>query len=279
MITTATKRFRSGLDHLSLTSKLVRSRILQSYSPKITFLFETDRYIVKTATNANEIDELLKLRHRVFMAELQGKRKLFRIELDRLDLACDHLMILDRATGRAVGTYRLLSSLFFEEFYSEGEFELSQVKELPGIKLELGRACIDIPHRTGPVIQLLWRGIAEYMKKTDARWLLGCSSIQIQDTDAIRNATFALRNSGQTEESLGIFPKRGYRPDEFGIDLTTLSGTDTLPELPPLLVTYLKAGAKLGPTPAIDRDFNCIDFFTLLDREAMSPLFKRKFFG
>jgi putative hemolysin len=279
MIHHAAKRFREGFDHLTLTSKLVRTRLLRSYTAKVGIYFETDAYVVKTAESADEIDELLKLRHRVFLQELQGKRKLFRIDLDRHDLACDHLMILDRATGRAVGTYRLLSSHFFDEFYSEGEFELERVKALPGVKLELGRACIEPAHRNGMVIQLLWRGITAYMKRTETRYLFGCSSVQTLDPFTIRSTTFALRRFGPTEESLGIFPKKGYRPDEFGMDLTTESDTDPKPELPPLVLSYIRAGAKMAPTPAVDWDFGCVDFFTLLDRDALSPAYKRKFFG
>src|SRR5690349_13210193 len=98
MINPTVKRFRDGFDHITLTSKFVRSRLLRSYTAKVAVHLETDTYIIKTAESADEIDELLKLRHRVFLQELQGKRKLFRIDLDRHDLACDHLMIIDRAT-------------------------------------------------------------------------------------------------------------------------------------------------------------------------------------
>jgi putative hemolysin len=279
MINHAAKRFREGFDHITLTSKFVRSRLLRAYTAKVGVYLETENYIVKTAESAEEIDELLKLRHRVFLQELQGKRKLFRIDLDRHDLACDHLMIVDRISGRAVGTYRLLSSHFFDTFYSESEFELEGVKALPGVKLELGRACIEPNHRNGSVIQLLWRGITTYMKKTETRYLFGCSSVQTLDPFVIRSTTFALRRFGPTEERLGIFPKKGYRPDDYGMDLTTLSDTDPAPVLPPLVLAYLRAGAKLAPTPAVDGGFGCVDFFTLLDREALSAGFHKKYFG
>jgi putative hemolysin len=279
MIAIAKKRIWDGIGHLTLTSRLAKSRFLDSYSPKVRLAYETDRYFVKTAEDANEIDEALKLRHRVFLQELQGKRKVFRIELDRLDLACDHLLIIDKETLRAVGTYRLLSSLYFDRFYSEGEFELDGVKELPGTKLELGRACIDSDHRSGAVIQLLWRGITAYMKKTDTRWLMGCSSIQTLDPRVIHATAMTLREQGHADGSLGIYPKKGYRPDEFGIDLTTAAGGESPREMPPLLLSYLKAGAKVGPTPAVDRDFQCIDFFTLLDREGLPPSYRRRYFG
>jgi len=279
MIHHATKRFRENFDHLALTSKLIRTRLFRAYTAKVGIYFETESYVLKTAESADEIEELLRLRHRVFLQELQGKRKLFRIDLDRHDLTCDHLMTVDRISGRAVGTYRLLSSHFFDEFYSESEFELGGVKALPGIKLELGRACIDPTHRNGTVIQLLWRGVTAYMKKTDTRFLLGCSSVQTLDPSAIRSVTFALRKLSTTEESLGIFPRIGYRPDEFGIDLTTRSNTDPAPHIPPLVLSYIRAGAKMAPTPAVDWDFGCVDYFTLLDRESLSASFERKFFG
>jgi putative hemolysin len=117
------------------------------------------------------------------------------------------------------------------------------------------------------------------MKRTETRFLFGCSSIQTLDPFVIRSATFALRRFGPTEESLGIFPKRGYRPDEFDMDLTTEFATDPKPELPPLVLSYLRAGAKMAPTPAVDWDFGCVDFFTLLDRETLPASFQRKYFG
>ena len=279
MINHAAKRLREGFDHFTLTSKLVRTKFLRSYTAKVGIFIETETYIIKTAESADEIDELLKLRHRVFLQELQGTRKLFRIDLDRHDLSCDHLMIIDRLNGRAVGTYRLLSSHFFDTFYSEGEFNLDGVKALPGVKLELGRACIEPSHRNGSVIQLLWRGITAYMRQTDTRYLFGCSSVQTLDPYVIRSTTFALRRFGPTEESLGIFPIKSYRPDEFGIDLTTQSDTDPAPEIPPLVLSYIRAGAKMAPVPAVDWDFGCVDFFTLLDREKLPASFQRKYFG
>ncbi|MCB5295473.1 MAG: hypothetical protein LHW52_02880, partial [Candidatus Cloacimonetes bacterium] len=35
--------------------------------------------------------------------------------------------------------------------------------------------------------------------------------------------------------------------------------------IPSLLNSYLKAGAKVCGSPALDRSFKCIDFLTLLD--------------
>jgi putative hemolysin len=41
------------------------------------------------------------------------------------------------------------------------------------------------------------------------------------------------------------------------------------PKIPRLLTAYLSFGAKICGQPAIDREFRTIDFFTLLDLEAL----------
>ncbi|MFM8314939.1 MAG: hypothetical protein ACKOA8_11700, partial [Deltaproteobacteria bacterium] len=47
--------------------------------------------------------------------------------------------------------------------------------------------------------------------------------------------------------------------------------------IPALLQSYLKAGAKVSPTPALDRDFKCVDFFTVLDMESLTQLYERRY--
>lgn len=271
----------SWMNHVAQTTRLRIARVTRSFKPKFRLKIETENYIAKTIENARELKLALQLRHEVFYKELQGKKKWLGIELDALDFKCDHLLILDRESGEAVGTYRLLSSHFIQRFYSESEFDLSEVKKLPGHKLELGRACVREDSRNGAVMQLLWRGIANYMKITDSRWLMGCSSIQTLDSATITSITASLRESGHACPLYNVTPIFGYHPAYHGIDLTNAaSNSDALaPEFPALLSAYLRAGAKLAHIPAIDRDFNCIDFFTLLDRENMNPTFERRFFG
>ena len=51
------------------------------------------------------------------------------------------------------------------------------------------------------------------------------------------------------------------------------------PKLPKLLRAYLAIGAKICGPPAIDREFQTIDFLTLLDLEELSPTVKARFLG
>ncbi|HEX3035652.1 MAG TPA: hypothetical protein VHT73_11080 [Thermodesulfobacteriota bacterium] len=45
--------------------------------------------------------------------------------------------------------------------------------------------------------------------------------------------------------------------------------------VPPLLKSYLKAGAKVCGAPALDRKFRCVDFLPILDVELLSTSFER----
>jgi putative hemolysin len=47
-------------------------------------------------------------------------------------------------------------------------------------------------------------------------------------------------------------------------------------KIPSLLNSYLKVGAKVCGTPALDKSFKCIDFLTLLDVSEMQKQHIRK---
>ena len=48
-------------------------------------------------------------------------------------------------------------------------------------------------------------------------------------------------------------------------------------KIPSLLKSYIKAGAKISSYPAYDKDFNCIDFVTVLERKNLDSKLVRKF--
>ena len=47
--------------------------------------------------------------------------------------------------------------------------------------------------------------------------------------------------------------------------------------VPSLLQSYLKAGAVICGDPALDEEFRCVDFFTLLDLNHTTDAIERKF--
>ncbi len=246
---------------------------LRHFQCKVEVFQASENFILKTAESPFEMKQVLKLRHDVFYKELQNKETESKLDIDELDSVCDHLIIIDKKNHKIVGTYRMISSTFSDQFYSEGEFQIEGIKKLSGNKLELGRACIHPDYRTGAIINLLWKGIAEYIKKTNTKYLFGCASVQTTDPKVASKILSYLKSKELSSSDYQVEPNANYRseieeiPFEAGIEK----------EVPALVQSYILAGAKFYGQPALDRDFQCYDFFMMLKIDEMSRLFKRRY--
>jgi putative hemolysin len=253
---------------------------IRSFSPGLHLSVEKGHYLIKTAENGRELASALKLRYRVFHHELLEHRKgRFSVDIDRFDFLCDHLIVMDRKTDRYIGTYRLNSS---NNFYSAMEFDIENILKLHGAKLELGRACVDKEYRSGAVIALLWRGIAEYIRVTGARYIFGCSSIMTTDFIDACIVYKYLKENHYSAENQRVWPRKKFRIkgieryDDF-IPPGRYSVAAARKLLPSLLDFYLKAGAVICGEPALDKNFHCIDFLTLLDMKQIKKSIEKKY--
>lgn len=246
---------------------------LKGFQPKVSVYQTSENFILKTADSPFELRQVLKLRHEIFYKELQGKVNETQMDIDDFDSLCDHLIIIDKKSSRVVGTYRVISSLYSNKFYSQGEFQLDGLLAAPGNKLELGRACIHKDFRNGAIINLLWKGICEYVKKTDTKYLFGCASVQTVDAQLASDILGYLRAEGLASEEFSVAPTPNYS-SPIGAPMVR---ADIDKDVPALVHSYIKAGAKFHGQPALDRDFGCYDYFMVLKIEEMSRLFKRRF--
>ncbi len=243
------------------------SDIFLTWQPKVRFALNQGRYTIKTAENSQEFEATIRLRTKVFLEEFAGKSVQSELDIDAIDRQADFLIIIDNESGETIASYRLISSLFSDEFYSQSEFNLRDFLSHPGIKLELSRACIRADKRnSGIFLHLLWKGLAEYIRRTNARYLFGCSSVQTLKLPEIVALYHKLRGLSALSTEHNIKPLGSYDL----IDSKTLLRLNARPEqeslnLPPLLMGYLKAGALIHGEPAYDHDFQCLDLFTILD--------------
>ncbi|MBV2167538.1 MAG: GNAT family N-acetyltransferase, partial [Bdellovibrio sp.] len=184
----------------------LRLNRIHKFKAKVELRTEVGPFEIKTVTDAEELKEALALRYDVFHREMLGKKAPHGVDVDEFDFDCDHLIIKEKRSNKVIGTYRLNCSLFTDNFYSAKEFVMSQIFRQPGVKLELGRACIHKDYRRGVLISLLWRGIAEYMAATEAKVLFGCATVK---TDDPRDAALLTR---YFEEEGRILPEFRTRP-------------------------------------------------------------------
>jgi len=242
-------------------------------------------YAVRYARSVEEVDELLRLRFRVFNLELaEGLEASWATgrDVDRFDAQCHHLIVLHRPSGRIIGTYRIQTSDMAAAaggFYTGVEFDLSRLPaEIVASAVEVGRACIEKEHRLKPVLFLLWKGLARYMEHNRRRWLFGPCSLTSQDPWDGQRALDQLERRNLLRRDVEVTAQPGWA-------CVWGDGKDPDParaerlELPPLFEIYLRyAGRVCGP-PVIDREFKTIDFFVLFDVEALSARARRLFFG
>lgn len=281
------KKVKKAARALSNISKTYRFRI-RTYRPHISIHEENSRFVIKTVQNGSELMDVLKLRYEVFYSEYVGDFTddgVPGIDVDKFDILFDHLAIIDKKTGKTVGTYRLNCTRFNDKFYSGKEFKMKSIENLKGHKIELGRACVHPDYRNGVTITALWKGLGAYMQATDARYMFGCSSVHAEDTFQIALIHHWLQDSMDNDHS-DIKPRKKFRDPRLEYTYEKLADERFRPFreaagslVPPLLLSYLKAGGAVCGTPAMDKAFRCYDYFTLIDREKMDKGFIRKFLG
>ena len=250
---------------------------------------EVGRYRLRLAHTLEDRDAACRLRFKVFNIEMgEGLESSYQtgLDTDQFDLFCEHLLVEEKLTRRIVGTYRMQSGETAQRhfgYYSEQEFYFAPYEPLRGGILELGRASIDREHRTPEVLTLLWRGIAQYATDMGLRYLIGCSSLNSQDT---REGWEMYRQLEQfrVPPEFATEPTAAYAcPNEREgahaqpSPVASPPASAPAPKVPRLLRTYLAIGARICAPPAWDREFGTIDFLTLLDLKMLSPSARNRF--
>ena len=245
----------------------------------------TSRYTCHLASSESEIIAAQALRFQVFNIELEeglDHSYLSNLDRDRFDEVCKHLIVKEDETGTVIGTYRFQSGAVAQNnhgYYSEQEFDLSNLDPYRSQVLELGRACIHRDHRNISVLNLLWKEIARYAKENGLRFLIGCSSLTSQDPSyGLATFEYLKKKNHLVSTDLETPPRSEFE---------CLEPTPPPPHEPPikqavkiprLLGAYLLIGAKIGGPPAIDRAFKTIDFLTLLDLDSVPLKVYRRYF-
>jgi putative hemolysin len=233
-------------------------------------------YQARLARNLSEIRAAQRLRFSVFNLELQeglAESKLTGLDADPFDAVCDHLLVEHLPTAEIVGTYRLQTGTTASNrigYYSAQEFDFRPFEPIRSELIELGRACVHREHRNLIVLGLLWKGIAQYARNREGRYLCGCSSLTSQEPVVGASAYAELYR-----QNLAPLPLRTQPLPAFCCSLEHLAAEP--PKIPKLLRAYLAVGAKICGPPALDRRFKTIDFLTLLDLEAMPALVRQRF--
>lgn len=231
-------------------------------------------YVVGFAVSQRAVEAALRLRYEIFNLELHEGLHTSRatgLDRDAFDDQMAHLVMIDRASGELIGTYRLQTTDMARAgmgFYSGQEYELGPLSDVMPQLVELGRACIAKHHRSLTTILQLWLAIGGFLNLHRARYLFGCCSLTTVDPDDGWRAMRTLRTIKALDDRLVLPATPAYScgPREREFD-PALKGVVKIPKL---FSVYLRLGAKVISEPAIDREFGTVDFLMLMDGQAVN---------
>jgi putative hemolysin len=243
--------------------------------------------IVRLAEDEAEMNTAQRLRYRIFCEEMGGKAnpevQRQKRDFDKFDDVCDHMLVIDdtRPVGdKVVGTYRLITRPHVKDighFYSESEYDVACIKAWPGEILELGRSCVEVPYRTRPVLQLLWKGIGAYIVAKNIEVMFGCASFTGTQIREHQLTLAYLYHNHLAPEALR--PKA--LPDQYiNMNLMAKEAIDArsaLVGMPPLIKGYLRLGGYIGEGAVIDHAYNTTDVSIVVKTDAITGKYAQRY--
>jgi putative hemolysin len=243
---------------------------------------------LRLAENEDEIRAAQALRYRIFYEEMSAEptaeMSRLRRDFDSFDDYCDHLLVIDRALPagprRVVGTYRLLRRAMAEkrgQFYSVDEYDIRQILAFPGEILELGRSCIEPAYRQRSIMQLMWRGIADYVMYHEIGLMFGCASLAGVDPAAHALALSYLHHHHLAPANLRprALPSRYVNMNMMPRD--QVDARAALGQLPPLIKGYLRLGGFVGDGAVIDNQFHTTDVSVVVVTDRVTGKYYRHY--
>ena len=242
---------------------------------------------IRLAQTAEEIDIAQALRYQIFYEE-QGATPvkdmaIKRRDYDEFDAVADHLIVLDTSKHgleqQLMGNYRIIrkEAMGLDRYYTEDEFDISNLKQAGANIMELGRSCVAEKYRTKPILQLLWQGLAEYIQYYDIDYCIGCASFPGIDPDKHALGLSYLYHHHLAPESIrpvalpDVYTQMNLIPKE-EINVKQAFGS-----LPPLIKGYLRVGSSIGDGAFIDTQFNTIDVCIVFNTSMMTDRYKKHY--
>ena len=268
---------------------LASRRIVRDTSGLPDVLGKIGTLEVRLARTVQDIRRAQRLRFQVFYKERSAipspRNLLARRDIDPFDRICDHLLVIDHAfrrhpgsrpQPRVVGTYRLLQQAHAERnggFYSSAEYDLRGLLAAhPGQRvLELGRSCVLKPYRTKRTVELLWRGIWQYVQHHRVDLMVGCASLDGTDPAALGMQLSFLHHHARAPEDWRAAALPGRYVPMNRMAAEAIDAKAALHALPPLVKAYLRLGGRFGDGAVVDRQFGTTDVLVVVRIADIDP--------
>jgi putative hemolysin len=237
---------------------------------------------LRLAHTERDLRAAQRLRYEVFVEELGASGASVdhdaRLERDGFDPHFDHLLLIDNRRNPdqlqdVVGAYRLLPPEKLAAtggYYSEGEFDLSELKASGRRLLELGRSCVHRDMRGGAAMFILWNGLADYVLERGIEVMFGPASFHGVDAAALAKPLSLLYHFHRAPEGSRVRARPERRLDMNLLPADGFLQAEAMVGIPALIKAYLRLGGHVGDGAWIDTDFNTTDVCLVMDTARMS---------
>lgn len=243
---------------------------------------EAGRFTVRLAENDADVAAAQRLRYRVFVEEMGATASpddaRARRESDRFDPYFEHLLLIDNECTDpdielgVVGVYRLMRDDNARKgigFYGQSEYDLSRLMNHARKTLELGRSCVDLEHRGGAGMHLLWTGLGEYVAKHEIGILFGVASFHGSDPEPLAQALSYLHHNHLAPEDLRVRAVEDGYVEMNLLPADKVEKIEAMRQIPALIKAYIRLGGFVGEGAYVDHEFNTVDVCLLMDTERM----------
>ena len=248
----------------------------------------TNRMEVRLAIDESELRAAQKLRYQVFFEELNAKPSIEvaeqRRDFDKYDEFCDHLLLLDKTLGKGaeaiVGTYRLIiknNAKKLGGFYSSGEFDIKLLENYSEDILELGRSCIAPNYRDRNCMNLMWRGVSNFVVERNITIMFGCASLPGTDTLKLQLPLNYLYYHHLAPSQFRVSPLTERRVEMKTLTPDAINLKQAIRQLPPLLKGYLRLGGFVGDGAVVDSQFNTTDVLLMVKTDMIKDRYAQHY--
>ncbi len=239
-----------------------------------------EKFIVKFAETEQEKMQTYKLRYNELILEYRPENINEKgYDITPYDEYGKLAICIDTETNQVVGCYRIITSDTLpvgKPFVSEGEFDISALKNSGESIAELSRAVIKKEYRGSMVLMLLLRFVIGFIKQNGYRYIIGEASFYGTDKVALqKEISYIAYNHFNPEYEIKSLDKKQVEilPREH-LDEIAIKRS-----LPPLIRAYVSFGAFLSKETFCDFEFGSIDTFVLLDTKNCNDKYINRFLG
>ncbi len=239
-----------------------------------------EKFIVKFAETEQEKMQTYKLRYNELILEYRPENiNEIGYDITPYDEYGKLAICIDTEINQVVGCYRIITSDTLPKgrpFVSEGEFDISSLKNSGESIAELSRAVIKKEYRGSIVLMLLLRFVIGFIKQNGYRYIIGEASFYGTDKMALqKEISYIAYNHFNPEYEIKSLEKNQVEilPRE------QLNESEIRRSLPPLIRAYVSFGAFLSKQTFCDYEFGSIDTFVLLDTKNCNDRYINRFLG